>query len=49
MPYVKVCFLSAKTRKRISTLMPLVLESYANATKEVKTSVINENSIRCIY
>lgn len=42
MPYVKVCFLSAKTRKRISTLMPLVLESYANATKEVKTSVINE-------
>lgn len=42
MPYAKVCFLSAKTRKRISTLMPLVLESYNNATKEIKTSVINE-------
>ena len=42
MPYVKVCFLSAKTRKRISTLMPLVLESYENANKEIKTSVINE-------
>lgn len=42
MPYVKVCFLSAKTRKRISTLMPVVLESYNNATKEIKTSVINE-------
>ena len=42
MPYVKVCFLSAKTRKRINTLMPLVLESYANATKEIKTNVINE-------
>ena len=42
MSYAKVCFLSAKTRKRISTLMPLVLESYENATKEIKTSVINE-------
>lgn len=42
MPYVKVCFLSAKTRKRINTLMPVVLESYANATKEIKTNVINE-------
>ncbi len=41
-PYAKVCFLSALTKKRISTLMPLVLESYQNATKEIKTSVINE-------
>ena len=42
MPYVKVCFLSAKTRKRISTLMPLVLESYENATKEIKTNILND-------
>ena len=42
MPYAKICFLSAKTRKIISTLMPLVLESYENATKEIKTSIINE-------
>ncbi len=42
MPYAKICFLSAKTKKRINTLMPLVLESYENATKEIKTSVINE-------
>lgn len=42
MPYAKVCFLSALTKKRISTLMPLVLESYANATKEIKTSIIND-------
>jgi len=42
MPYAKVCFLSAKTKKRISTLMPLVLESYTNRTKEIKTSTINE-------
>lgn len=42
MPYAKVCFLSAKTRKRISTLMPLVLESYENATKEIKTNILND-------
>lgn len=41
-PYAKVCFLSALTRKRISTLMPLVLESYENAKKEVKTSILND-------
>lgn len=41
-PYAKVAFLSALSRKRISTLMPLVLESYNNATKEIKTSVIND-------
>ena len=41
-PYAKVCFLSALTKKRISTLMPLVLESYQNAIKEIKTSVLNE-------
>lgn len=42
LPYAKVCFLSALTKKRIGTLMPLVLESYQNATKEIKTSVLNE-------
>lgn len=42
MSYAKICFVSAKTKKRISTLMPLVLESYNNASKEIKTSVINE-------
>ncbi len=42
MPYAKVCFLSAKTKKRIGTLMPLVLESYENATKEIKTSILND-------
>jgi len=42
MPYAKICFVSAKTKKRINTLMPLVLESYNNATKQIKTSIINE-------
>ncbi len=42
MPYAKVCFLSAKTKKRINTLMPLVLESFSNASKEIENTVINE-------
>ena len=42
MPWAKVCFLSAKTKKRIGTLMPLVLESYENACKEIKTNIIND-------
>ena len=42
MDYAKVVFLSAKTKKRIHTLMPEVLESYNNSIKEVKTSIIND-------
>lgn len=41
-PYVDITFLSAKTKKRINTLMPLILKSYNNSIKEVKTSVIND-------
>ena len=40
--YARVVFLSAKTKKRIHTLMPEVLLSYNNSIKEVKTSVIND-------
>ena len=42
MPWAKMCFLSALTKKRIHELMPLVLSSYENASKEVKTSIIND-------
>ena len=42
MPYAEIVFLSALTRKRLSTLMPKVLESYNNSIKEIKTSVIND-------
>lgn len=42
MPWAKVCFLSALTKKRISTLMPLVLSSYENASKTIATNVIND-------
>lgn len=40
--YAKVVFLSAKTKKRMHTLMPAIIESYNNATREFKTSVLND-------
>ena len=42
MPYAKIVFVSALTKKRIHTLMPEVLKSYENTCKEVKTSIIND-------
>ncbi len=42
MPYVHIVFLSAKTKKRIHTLMPEVLNAYDNSHKEIKTSLIND-------
>jgi len=41
-PYAKIVFLSAKTKKRINTLMPAIISSYENATREIKTSVLND-------
>lgn len=40
--YVPIVFLSAKTKKRIHTLMPEILKVYENSLKEIKTSVLNE-------
>lgn len=42
MPYAKVVFLSAKTKKRIHTLMPEILTAYDNSHREIKTSLIND-------
>ena len=39
--YAPIVFLSALTKKRIHTLMPEILKVYGNATREVKTSVLN--------
>ena len=39
--YVPIVFLSAKTKKRIHTLMPEVNKVYNNSLKEVKTSILN--------
>ena len=42
MTYAPVVFLSAKTKKRIHTLMPEILKCYENSHKEIKTSVVND-------
>ncbi len=39
--YALVVFVSAKTKKRIATLMPAVIEAYQNNKKEIKTSDLN--------
>ena len=41
-PYAPIVFLSALTKKRIHTLMPEVLKSYQNATKQIKDHLIND-------
>ena len=41
MDYAKIVFLSAKTKKRIHTLMPEILSAYENSKKEIKTSLLN--------
>ena len=40
--FVPIVFLSAKTKKRIHTLMPEVNKVYNNSLKEFKTSVLND-------
>ncbi len=39
--YANVVFLSAKTKKRIHTLMPAILASFENNKKQIKTSDLN--------
>ena len=41
-PYVKPVFLSALTKKRIHMLMPAIITAYDNATREIKTSTLND-------
>ena len=41
-PYAPIVFLSAKTKSRIHTLMPEVIKSYESATREIKTSALND-------
>ena len=40
--FAKIVFLSAKTHKRIHTLMPEVISAYENSKKEIKTSQLND-------
>lgn len=41
-PYINFVFVSAKTRKRIHTLMPEIIKAYENNRKELKTSLLND-------
>lgn len=40
-PYAKIVFLSALTKKRVHTLMPQIISAYENSKKELKTSLLN--------
>lgn len=40
--FAKIVFLSAKTKKRLHTLMPAIISSYENAQREIKTSLLND-------
>lgn len=41
-PYANIVFLSSKTKSRIHTLMPEIIKAYECATRNVKTSVLND-------
>ena len=40
--YAKVVFVSAKTKKRIGEIMPNIIKSYINYSKEIPTSLLND-------
>lgn len=40
-PYINFVFVSAKTKKRLHTLMPKIIKAYENNRKEIKTSLLN--------
>lgn len=40
--FVPIVFLSAKTKKRLHTLMPEIIKVYNNSKREVKTSILND-------
>ena len=47
-PYAKVVFTSAKTKKRIHTLMPEIISAYENNNREVKTSLLNSIIVEAV-
>lgn len=42
MSYAPIVYLSALTKKRIHTLMPMIIKAYENSCKEIKTSLLND-------
>jgi len=47
-PYAKVVFVSAKTKKRLGDLMPEIIRAYENHNKELPTSVLNDVIIEAV-
>jgi len=47
-PYAKLVFTSAKTKKRIHTLMPEIIAAYENNRREVKTSLLNNVIVEAV-
>ena len=41
-PYAPIVFVSAKTKKRIHTVMPEILKVYENSKREIKTNLLND-------
>ena len=41
-PYAKFVYLSAKTKKRVHTLMPEIINAYENSIKELKPTALNK-------
>ena len=41
-PYINFVFVSALTKKRMSSLMPEIIKSYENNVKKIKTSLLND-------
>ena len=42
LPYAKIVYLSAKTKKRVPELMPLIIDAYDNYSKSLSTSALND-------
>ncbi len=42
MPYARVVFLSALTKRRVQTIMPEIINAYNNSKREIKTSLLND-------
>ena len=47
-PYAKVVYVSAKTRKRLGNLMPEIISAYNNHNKELQTSALNDVIIEAV-
>lgn len=47
-PFVKVVYVSAKTKKRMGDLMPAILSAYDNHTRQIATSSLNDVIIEAV-